>query len=174
MEIAEEIADEIADEISDEIAKDIAVEIAADMGGVLTAAPQRRSRQRPFALGSRQVTTAFIDENPDLLSISTSRWNFADRSQVDMKKVGFVEKLMRYLANLAVNGHPAALGADPTTLHKISSDVFTPTAPKTAPTIADSYSADFPKGGWRSVLLKEGPKGFAKRVRGSQIGLIRF
>ena len=49
-----------------------------------------------------------------------------------MKRVGFVEKLMRYLANLAVNGHPAALGADPTTLHKISSDVFTPTATKTA------------------------------------------
>ena len=82
-----------------------------------------------------------------------------------MKRVGFVEKLMRYLANLAVNGHPAALGADPTTLHKISSDVFTPTAPKTAPATAAPYSADFPKGGWRSVLLKEGPKGYAKRVR---------
>ena len=145
---------------------------ASEAGEVLTAALRRCSRQRPFALGSRQVTTAFIDENPDLLSISTSRWNFADRSQVDMKRVGFVEKLMRYLANLAVNGHPAALGADPTTLHKISSDVFTPTAPKTAPATADPYSADFPKGGWRSVLLKEGPKGYAKRVRGCTMGLI--
>jgi len=104
---------------------------------------------------SGMVTTAFIDENPGLLAIRSSTWNFADSSQADMKRVGAVEKLMRYLANLAVNGHPVALGADPTTLHKISADVLAPVASTPKPAA----------GGWRKVLLEEGPAAYAKKVR---------
>merc|ERR1719393_546093 len=66
------------------------------------------------------VTTSFIDENPKLLAISSSTWKFASESQADQLKVGKVEKLTRYLANLAVNGHPQSLGAAPTKLGAIS------------------------------------------------------
>ena len=38
--------------------------------------------------------------------------NFADEEQSSMKGVVWKEKLLRYLANLAVNVHPHELGAD--------------------------------------------------------------
>jgi len=118
-----------------------------------------------------EVTTAFIDENPGLLAISSSNWAFASADQTDMKKVNAVEKLLRYLANLAVNGHPAALGADPAALPKISADVLTPTAPEPAAAAAAAAPAaaskiiDTSEPGWRSVLLEKGPEGYAKAVR---------
>jgi pyruvate carboxylase len=52
------------------------------------------------------VTTAFIDENPQLKKVSESTWDFASDEQSDQRKVGAKERLIRYLANLAVNGHP--------------------------------------------------------------------
>jgi pyruvate carboxylase len=111
---------------------------------------------------SGNVNTAFIDENPSLLAISSSTWNFAATSQKDMRNVGKVEKLMRYLAHLAVNGHPAALGADPITLSKVSPDVL---APAKAATTSSSAIIDMSKLGWREDLLKDGPAGYAKKVR---------
>jgi len=101
------------------------------------------------------VTTAFIDENPELVKISDSKWRFASASQSDMEKVSEVERLMRYLGNLAVNGHPAALGADPSALHKVA-------GPVDAPTVSASAA---PPGGWRKIILDQGPEAFAKAVR---------
>ena len=75
---------------------------------------------------------AFIDENPDLTKISDSKWKFAASSQSDMAKVSEVERLMRYLANLAVNGHPVALGADATKLAAVDAPVAAPAAPTAA------------------------------------------
>eukprot|EP00325_Prymnesiales_sp_UTEX-LB-985_P003378 CAMPEP_0174704466 /NCGR_PEP_ID=MMETSP1094-20130205/8048_1 /TAXON_ID=156173 /ORGANISM="Chrysochromulina brevifilum, Strain UTEX LB 985" /LENGTH=1223 /DNA_ID=CAMNT_0015902527 /DNA_START=50 /DNA_END=3721 /DNA_ORIENTATION=- len=100
------------------------------------------------------VTTAFIDENPELTKISDSKWKFAARGQSDMAKVNEVERLMRYLANLAVNGHPDSLGADPTKLAGISGPVPVPAASESAA-----------PGGWRKILLEKGPAAFAKAVR---------
>jgi len=102
------------------------------------------------------VTTSFIDENPELLAISSSTWNFASSSQADQQKVGRIEKLVRYLANLAVNGHPAALGADAKELDRISGAV---PAPAPTPKAEDAFE------GWRPTLLRDGPEGFAKAVR---------
>jgi len=107
------------------------------------------------------VTTSFIDENPRLLAISSSTWNFASESQSDQLKVGKVEKLVRYLANLAVNGHPVSLGADPTKLGLITGTV----APPKASAAAAAAPVAGPEGGWRKVLQDQGPEGFAKSVR---------
>jgi len=105
------------------------------------------------------VTTSFIDNNPSLLAISTSSWNFASKSQQSMSQVGKVEKLIRYLGNLAVNGHPAELGADPTKLKS---------APPVPDPVVPSEAKGWPKPqlkGWRDVLLAEGPEGLSKAVR---------
>ena len=99
------------------------------------------------------VNTAFIDENPSLLKIEGAKWNFASPVQSDQKNVFRVEQLTRYMANLAVNGHPKSLGANPDTL-----DMAKPAQPITMP--PPSAAADHPawkSEGWRSTLLKDGP-----------------
>eukprot|EP00308_Calcidiscus_leptoporus_P024260 CAMPEP_0119373062 /NCGR_PEP_ID=MMETSP1334-20130426/23605_1 /TAXON_ID=127549 /ORGANISM="Calcidiscus leptoporus, Strain RCC1130" /LENGTH=1251 /DNA_ID=CAMNT_0007390719 /DNA_START=133 /DNA_END=3888 /DNA_ORIENTATION=+ len=104
------------------------------------------------------VTTGFIDEHPELLTVSGQKWEFASPTQADERLVYRVEKLMRYLANLAVNGHPPELGADAAKLSKTHK-------PLTPPQLPAEESASPPPEGWRSVLLEKGPEGFAKAVR---------
>lgn len=104
------------------------------------------------------VTTGFIDENPGLKQISESKWNFASDEQSDQRKVGEKERLIRYLANLAVNGHPPELGADPTKInfdHSVDTTKIL-TLPEGTPAST---------GGMRKILLAEGPEGYAKAVR---------
>jgi len=104
------------------------------------------------------VTTSFIDENPDLKKVSQSIWDFANEEQADPKQIYSTDRLLRYLGNLAVNGQPPELGADPAKLERTSiRRVPSPEVPKdtTAP-IGD---------GWRKVLLESGPEGLAKAVR---------
>ncbi len=98
------------------------------------------------------VTTSFIDENPQLLQISGSTWDFASPEQADQSKVGRVEKLMRYLAHLAVNGHPESLGANPASLGQGK--------PVKAPEVKPQK-----KEGMRKILLADGPEGLSKAVR---------
>jgi len=105
------------------------------------------------------VTTSFIDENPDLKKVSESAWDFASDEQSDQRKVGAKERLIRYLANLAVNGHPVELGADPT---KIQTE-HTPALSKVL-TLPEGVSSRG-TGGMRKILLEEGPEGYAKAVR---------
>jgi len=78
------------------------------------------------------VTTSFIDDHPELKQTSTSAWDFANEAQTNTKNVYRLENYMRYLANLAVNGHPKELGADPA---KIAPGVHKSTVP-TLPTAA--------------------------------------
>jgi len=105
------------------------------------------------------VTTNFIDQNPDLLKVTGKTWSFASPTQADERVVYRVEKLMKYLANLAVNGHPAELGADP---NKMANKVAKPLLPpQMKPEVADAPPPD----GWRQVLLEKGPEGYAKAVR---------
>lgn len=104
------------------------------------------------------VTTGFIDENPGLKQISESKWNFASDEQSDQRKVGEKERLIRYLANLAINGHPPELGADPTKInfdHSVDTTKIL-TLPEGTPAST---------GGMRKILLAEGPEGYAKAVR---------
>jgi len=113
-----------------------------------------------FELGA--VTTSFIDENPDLLKITGARWNFASPDQASQAEVFRVERLMRYLANLAVNGHPQELGANPETANKVQpipAIKFPAASPPPPP------GANWKAEGWRSTLLKDGPEGLSKAVR---------
>lgn len=107
------------------------------------------------------VTTSFIDENPELLKITGATWNFKSGEQSDQKNVFQVERLMRYLANVAVNGHPAELGADATKLEGIKP------IPAIKPIVADAAPAgkNWKGDGWRKVLLESGPEGLSKAVR---------
>ena len=102
------------------------------------------------------VTTSFIDDHPELKQISSSTWDFASDTQRDQKKVGKVERTLRYLANLAVNGHPKELGADPTKLSTSHVD-FTKNI---LPEPSSNKSS-----GNRQILLDLGPEGYAKYVR---------
>lgn len=103
------------------------------------------------------VTTAFIDENPELKKVSESAWDFASEEQSDQRKVGAKERLIRYLANLAVNGHPVELGADPTKI--VAEHSVDMTKKLILPEGATST------GGMRKILLEQGPEGYAKAVR---------
>lgn len=110
------------------------------------------------------VTTSFIDENPELKKTSTSTWDFASEEQADPKKIYATERLVRYIANLAVNGHPAELGADESKIEKSSTgNVAPPKMPAVA--TASGAAAAARVGGMRGILLEEGPVGYAKFVR---------
>merc|ERR1719182_467535 len=107
------------------------------------------------------VTTSFIDENPELLKISGATWDFKSAEQSEQKNVFQVERLMRYLANVAVNGHPTELGADAGKVLDIRP------IPAIKPVVADAKPAgkNWKGDGWRKVLLESGPEGLAKAVR---------
>lgn len=85
-----------------------------------------------------KATTFFIQQHPELLKTSVQ-----PPSQ---------EKVLHYLANLVVNGHPPELGA--TGPQPLPTDPMVPPSPTTKP-----------PPGLRDVFVKEGPKGFAKAVR---------
>lgn len=110
-----------------------------------------------------QITTSFIDENPQLKQISSSIWDFANEEQSDVRKLFATERLMRYLANNAVNGQPSELGADPAKLALGSAAAPAVAAPKISK--LPGAVRENTKGGWRQVLLEKGPEGFAKAVR---------
>jgi len=90
--------------------------------------------------------------------VSESTWNFASDEQSDQRKVGSKERLIRYLANLAVNGHPVELGADP-------SKLATEHSPEFSKVLAVPDDVPASSGGMRKILLEQGPEGYAKAVR---------
>lgn len=105
------------------------------------------------------VTTSFIDENPDLKKTSQSFWDFANLDQSDPVRLLRREKMLRYLANLAVNGQPPELGADPQKLKAASATIAVP--PLRVP---ENESLSDAKG-WRHILQEQGPHEYAKAVR---------
>lgn len=109
-----------------------------------------------FAEGS--VTTSFIDENPQLKLISQSRWDYANEKQADPQLLTETDGILRYLANLAVNGHPPELGADPSKMSGSCTDIINP------PVWPEEKPSTSP-GGMRKILLEQGPEGYAKAVR---------
>jgi len=84
-------------------------------------------------------------------------WDFASEEQADPKKLYASERLIRYLANIAVNGQPSELGADPDKL-------ATASATSAIPSLTVDAAVDEAVG-WRHLLIREGPEGLAKAVR---------
>ncbi|XP_048259230.1 pyruvate carboxylase, mitochondrial-like isoform X1 [Haliotis rufescens] len=87
------------------------------------------------------LDTYFIDENPQLFSFYPSQ----NRAQ----------KLLYYLGQVIVNGASTPLATN------LKPSEITPTVPETPV----GFQATKPPPGWRDILLKEGPEGFAKKVR---------
>ena len=92
-------------------------------------------QHRQFVEGS--ITTSFLDENPLLFKFVPSQ----NRAQ----------KLLSYLSEILVNGPLTPLGTDMKPMN-VKNEM--PVVKK----------KDIPEG-WRQVLQKEGPAGFAKAVR---------
>lgn len=108
------------------------------------------------------VTTSFIDENPRLKQTSQALWDFADEEQADTRKTFATERLIRYLANVAVNGQPPELGADASKLKNVAFPQSVP-PPRMPDGEAAAHLEKYP--GWRHVLQTEGPEAFARQVR---------
>jgi len=96
----------------------------------------------PEFLGGR-ATTAFIDGHPELFSFEQSGSSNSNAGEVG---------LLAYFADIAVNGpsHPGAVGPP-----CVRDDPLPLIVPEGVP----------PPSGWRDILLREGPSGFAKAVR---------
>jgi len=92
-------------------------------------------QHKQFLEGS--ITTSFLDENPLLFKFIPAQ----NRAQ----------KLLSYLSEIMVNGPLTPLGTD-----------IKPMDIK--PELPHVKKKEIPNG-WRQILLKEGPKGFAKAVR---------
>ncbi|CDR46383.1 CYFA0S23e00430g1_1 [Cyberlindnera fabianii] len=90
--------------------------------------------------------TTFIDDTPELFEMATSQ----NRAQ----------KLLAYLADLAVNGSSIKGQVG---LPKLTKDPEVPAIHDAQGDVIDVTTA--PPKGWRDVLLAEGPEGFAKQVR---------
>ena len=123
------------------------------------------------------VTTSFIDRNPDLVKISNSKWSTSN-NQNSEESVYKVEKYMRYMAHLAVNGHPAALGASAAALAALPKDrrhkevalpdlvaIEAALASGAPSSSSSSSSPPPPRHRWRALLLEEGPAALATAVR---------
>lgn len=107
------------------------------------------------------VTTSFIDQHPELKKVSSSRWRFASAEQSDEDQVFRMEKYLRYLANLAVNGHPKELGADPTKIKAGVNKASIPSLPSPPPVKTPAGRET----SMRDILVKQGPKAYADYVR---------
>lgn len=98
---------------------------------------------KDFVNGS--VDTSFIDQNPQLFNFQPSQ----NRAQ----------KLLNYMAHVVVNGPLTELGTN------LKPAKIEPQIPE----IVSSKDGQFVKPqvpkGWRDVLVKEGPAGFAKKIR---------
>jgi len=106
------------------------------------------------------VTTSFIDDHPELKKISSSVWDFASKEQSKQTSIGGEEKMLRYLANLSVNGHPTELGADLTKMSKTVGRGLATVAP-----VPPAVRAAATPGGLRKILQERGPAGYAQYVR---------
>lgn len=135
--------------------------------GVTTNIPFLRNVVKHDLFQTGRVTTRFIEENPDLITdveVSQNRG----------------EKLLKYLAEVAVNGVPAELGASTslatahalpaTTLFALTFLPSLPTGPGVLPGPVDPIVPDIStlkgtKPSLRQVFVEGGPEAFAKAVR---------
>ncbi|KAJ1459420.1 hypothetical protein M885DRAFT_511373 [Pelagophyceae sp. CCMP2097] len=103
-----------------------------------------------------KITTSFIEQNPQLLRVADSAWAVAHH-QSSQHKVFRIERNLRFLANVAVNGHAAELGLDETKVHLVRDKAVPP------PVLPGDFTAT--PSTWRAILKTQGPKAFAKAVR---------
>jgi len=104
------------------------------------------------------ITTSFIDDHPELKLTSSSNWEFAAHGQRNPNNIGRTERNLRYISNLAINGHPVELGADPSKISKDHTDY-------TGHILPPKSEIKRPATSMRKILLEKGPEAYAKFVR---------
>ena len=123
-----------------------------------------------FVKGSFDLN--FIEDNPDLLKHlpGTLSAQQLETQGTLGQKYDNIEGYLKYIANLAVNGHPKSLGADPALVRTIdnhdvpapkSSDITKILDVKKASRGGDALSAPH----FRNILRNQGAKALAKAVR---------
>ena len=98
------------------------------------------------------LTTRFIEENPGLIT------------GLKLKSKNRGEKMLRYLAELAVNGHPAELGATGP-----KPELIDPVAPALPLPTTAGRKHGTPT--LKKIFDTQGPKAFAKAVRDNKCGM---
>jgi len=122
----------------------------------------------------------FIENNPELLEKRFTTASIA-ASDPDLESCGqkydHIEGYLKYIANLAVNGHPTSLGADPALVKSVNNeDVAAPSIVEIEGILAKSKKnmigegLDAPK--WRKILREHGPNALATAVRSHQNVLV--
>jgi pyruvate carboxylase len=113
----------------------------------------------------------FIEDNPHLLKHlpGTLLSQELETQGTLGQKYDNIEGYLKYIANLAVNGHPKSLGADPALVRTIAN--YDVPAPKSSDIVeilekkravnGDTLSAPH----FRNILRKQGAKALAKAVR---------
>jgi pyruvate carboxylase len=104
------------------------------------------------------VDTSYIEVRGPILMERAKLGGPAKAKGTAIKQPDQTDLLANFLAQVAVNGQPKSLGATA----GVKSSVKFVSAPK--PPAQPSTVASAPNG-WREVLLREGPAGFAKAVR---------
>lgn len=109
----------------------------------------------------------FIEQNPELLDTTPVPHDPMNEKSVrdSHQKLDILEGHLKYIANLAVNGHPASLGADPETLHQVSMDDVPRPDLKGIESILSSKKKPDGAPKWRTILREQGAKAMAKAVR---------
>ena len=118
----------------------------------------------------------FIQDNPELLDNLPGAPSARDTKETVTlgQKYDSIEGYLKYIANLAVNGHPKSLGADPALVRTIENRNIPGPSSKTIQAILDGKK----KGNegmpthWRKILREQGPKALAKAVREHQNVLV--
>mmetsp|Transcript_17 Transcript_17/g.30 ORF Transcript_17/g.30 Transcript_17/m.30 type:complete len:1213 (+) Transcript_17:326-3964(+) len=112
----------------------------------------------------------FIENNPQLLDVSNvPHYSNEPFENSHNQKLDGLEGSLKYIAHLAVNGHPKSLGADPTVLDSIDNkDVDEPDVEEIQSILDQKAKADAevlsaPK--WRKILREEGAEAMAKAIR---------
>ena len=115
----------------------------------------------------------FIEDNPKLLE---KRFTTASISSSDSdietlgQKYDHLEGYLKYIANLAVNGHPASLGADANLVKTVNNhDVPAPSTKEIEAILAKKNISGAGEGlnapHWRKILREHGPEALATAVR---------
>jgi len=115
----------------------------------------------------------FIDDNPELLEDLPSSSLLGSQEVGTLgQKYDSIEGMLKYIANIAVNGHPKSLGADVALVCTIDShDVPSPSADEVRSILkANNNGTTTPH--WRKILREQGPKELAKAIRSHQKSLI--
>ena len=118
----------------------------------------------------------YSEDNPELLDNlpGTISAPITEDEGTLGQKYDNIEGYLKYIANLAVNGHPTSLGADPALVHTISNhDVPAPSTSEIRTILEVNNKAQGkPSPQWRKILRKEGPEALAKAVRNHQNSLV--